>query len=480
MANKDHATLLRQGVPAWNRWRDANPSERPDLSRTRLAETDLTGADLRGADLGGADLSLCALPGARLAGANLTGARLTGADAREADLSGSSLSRSDLRGADLTAADLRTSHLDGTCLTEALLDLAVMENAHLSGAHLGRTSLKGADLKGADLREADLKSADLSGADLSGSDLSEADLRGACLTAARLNGARLTAANLSSANMAGALLRSVDLTGVHMFKTDLRGAVLSGSRVHGLLAQDLSTDGETDQSDLVVTRPGQSAVIVDSLEMAQFTSLFFDNASIRGLVEAMATRAVLVLGTFPAERAWVWEAIKKALHDAKLSPVRLDVRPQDAGSLAPTVDLLLRMARFVVLETADPAGIPPGFGTALAATGRTPVLPLRAAGQPHRQPPAEWDGAGLVLGPQEYEDRLSLSLRLANAIRKVDKALRAVTAPPGASPVPIAIARRGGASPDGTTGAGEGREPLAPGVAAGATPVKRPVPSFPS
>jgi hypothetical protein len=52
MANDEHVALLKQGVDAWNTWRDENPDIRPDLSNA-----DLTGADLRQADLREAHLS---------------------------------------------------------------------------------------------------------------------------------------------------------------------------------------------------------------------------------------------------------------------------------------------------------------------------------------------------------------------------------------------------------------------------------------
>jgi hypothetical protein len=83
MANDEHAALLKQGVEAWNAWRDKNP-DRPNLS----------GADLRRADLRKADFSE----------ANLSAADLSGADLSKADLSGASLVRTRLSATTMTGA----------------------------------------------------------------------------------------------------------------------------------------------------------------------------------------------------------------------------------------------------------------------------------------------------------------------------------------------------------------------------------------
>jgi hypothetical protein len=43
MANDEHVALLKQGVDAWNKWRDENPDAYPDLRGANLS-----GAQLRG------------------------------------------------------------------------------------------------------------------------------------------------------------------------------------------------------------------------------------------------------------------------------------------------------------------------------------------------------------------------------------------------------------------------------------------------
>ena len=76
MANHEHVALLRQGVHAWNEWRQENPDIRADLTGAHLSEADLSGARLTWAVLSGADLSGADLTRADLNGADPSGARL--------------------------------------------------------------------------------------------------------------------------------------------------------------------------------------------------------------------------------------------------------------------------------------------------------------------------------------------------------------------------------------------------------------------
>ena len=96
MANDEHVAMLKQGVDAWNKWRNETPDIRPDLRGAHL-----TGADLINAHLRAANLSRAALMGALLSGANLSGADLSGAD-----LHGAQLIQTDLCNATLTGTSV--------------------------------------------------------------------------------------------------------------------------------------------------------------------------------------------------------------------------------------------------------------------------------------------------------------------------------------------------------------------------------------
>ena len=83
MAETEQILVLRKGAEAWNGWREANPSIRPDLREANLNGANLDGAYLRGVDLGEANLNR----------ANLRNVILDDSDLSGTDLSGANLSR---------------------------------------------------------------------------------------------------------------------------------------------------------------------------------------------------------------------------------------------------------------------------------------------------------------------------------------------------------------------------------------------------
>lgn len=127
MADKEHFELAMRDVNAWNKWREENPKEKPDLSFAVMRGADLMLANLAGAILCEADLVLANLRGADLrhadlSGANLVGARLMGVDLAHANICGADLSTAE----DLTDEQLR--HTKGDAQTRLPDDLHVPAN----------------------------------------------------------------------------------------------------------------------------------------------------------------------------------------------------------------------------------------------------------------------------------------------------------------------------------------------------------------
>src|SRR5271157_4651730 len=114
MANEEQLAILKEGVAAWNDWREQHPDIRPDL---------------READLVGADLSKANLRRARLGWAHLGNAKLN-----EADLGGADLMLANLGGAGLILANLTGTKLSDTDFGEAVLGWTVFADVDLSTA----------------------------------------------------------------------------------------------------------------------------------------------------------------------------------------------------------------------------------------------------------------------------------------------------------------------------------------------------------
>lgn len=147
MVNEAHLALLRQGVEAWNQWRENNHEILADLSEADLSRANLTGADLRGVNLRGADLRMANLTEANLTGADMGRAILSGANFRMAKLDQANLTEANLNGAYLSLATLHEANLSGANLTEANLRIATLSEADLNGANLAGANLTGASLE---------------------------------------------------------------------------------------------------------------------------------------------------------------------------------------------------------------------------------------------------------------------------------------------------------------------------------------------
>jgi uncharacterized protein YjbI with pentapeptide repeats len=302
MATPKHLKILKQGVDAWNAWRQKHPK----------IKINFQGADLSGADLRQANLS-------------------------KVDLSGADLSDADLRGADLSDATLIMAHLKKARLRDADLSRAT-----LIGAHLKKACLRNADLSDADLRNATLILARLRDADLRRARLVGADLRETIFMEATLKKADLSKTNMRGANLTGAYLEGVDF----------RQAKLNSCRIYGISAWDLNLAG-AEQLDLIITPPNEPELTVDDLEVAQFIYLLLDNKKIRHVIETVTSKAVLILGRSTPERKAVLDALREALRTRDHLPIVFDFTLPRSQTTDETISTLAHMARFVIADLTD-------------------------------------------------------------------------------------------------------------------------------
>lgn len=381
MANQEYVEILRRGSEIWNAWRSSNPS----VTYVNLCKADLKKAYLREANLEGADLE-----GADCEGADLRGARFSIPNASARAILPANLDHANFRLADLTFARL--------------------EWTTLRWARLGGADLRGAHLLGADLSFANLDRASLCLADLEKANLSYANLR---------------KANVSLANLQRTLL----------VETELRGAKLNGCYIYGISAWNLELDNQTQQKDLVITplrsrglntrmgpAEGETRITVDDLEMAQFMYLLLNNEKVRQVIDTVTSKVVLILGRFTKDRKVVLDAVRGELRRMNLTPVLFDFKNPERKDVTGTVEILARMARFVIADLTDPSSIPHELGTIVPFLRTTPVIPLRLAGSEGYSMFEDLRRAYTwVLRVHEYKDGPSLIADLPKLLAVADK-----------------------------------------------------------
>src|SRR5438132_854194 len=128
MADQEHLDRLKEGIDAWNSWRQVTPDIHPDLREANLSYTALNGINLTGADLTGAAFVEADLTGATLVGANLSKANLSKADLTRANLSGASLTSATIVDTDLTEAILTDCSIFGISAWNVQLEGATQLN----------------------------------------------------------------------------------------------------------------------------------------------------------------------------------------------------------------------------------------------------------------------------------------------------------------------------------------------------------------
>jgi uncharacterized protein YjbI with pentapeptide repeats len=323
MANQEQLEILKQGVKVWNKWRKGNPG--------------LT------IDLGGADLIGTNLIEANLTHVNLSGAFLVDANLRDADLSDANLSN----------AGLINATLWETNLTNANLREADLLFANLNVANLNKANLFKANLSDASLFKANLSAANLSKANLYRANLGEANLFRANLIKANLSRANLDAADLTEANISNALL-----SGTHFVGTKVSHANISNSKIYGVNVWDLKGEFK-EQNQLVISQEGAPEITVDNIKVAQFVYLILNNAEIRGVLNTLTTKSVLILGRFadPSRKA-VLDGLRDKLREFNLLPIVFDFERPDDKDYTETVQTLAGLSLFVIVDVTSPKSTP--------------------------------------------------------------------------------------------------------------------------
>jgi uncharacterized protein YjbI with pentapeptide repeats len=350
MANKKHLDMIKSGHIRWNDWRKNNRNIIPDLSDVDLSNIGtLMDFNLVEANFKGANLEGLMVVGTFLMGANFEGANLIEIDLSEANLNQANLSH-------------------------VRLDRAQLESTNLVGVTLNYANLSNANLKECNLSASSLVQANLNYANLSHAQLWSADLTNAQLIMAKLDGADLTEANLSNANLINADLRNVRLVQANLQECDIRG-----SRVFGISTWKLNLEN-TKQTGLIISNYNEPEITVDNLEIAQFIYMLINNKNIRSIIETVATKAILILGSFSDSDKVILDAIRDELRHHDYVPIVFDFDKPNNRDLTETVYTLALLARYIIVDLTNASSVPHELATIVPNIPSIPIQPIILAG----------------------------------------------------------------------------------------------------
>lgn len=175
---------------------------------------------------------------------------------------------------------------------------------------------------------------DLRWANLNDTNLEEADLRGQYLRGTRFERSSLKNARLEYATL---------------IDTNCDRANLSGCRIYGISVWHLKGI-PLDQSNLLITRKGESRITVDSIEVAQFIYLLINHKKMRDVLNCVTKKGVLLLGPFKDGGLEILQAIAGKLRETGYIPIIFDFDKPECRNLTETVITLVGLSRFVVVD----------------------------------------------------------------------------------------------------------------------------------
>lgn len=345
MSNDSHVSYLQQGVGVWNAWRRSNPDIRPDLR----------GAQLQGLRVCGGEMDAAHYSALVEAGVPLHKARRDGADLRNVDF----------RGANLIDANLSLCDLSGADLSETVMSRAL----------LGSCRMHGTNFYWACMEKIDANNAQFDNCDLSRANLAAADLCAAHFQSCSLVETSLFQADLSSTQFHQCSLEACDLTYSRLVRTVVEGGRIVNCGIYGVSVWDVHANG-VEISELCITPDGQAKVTVDDLDVAQFLYLVLENKRLRGVIETMTGKMVLILGRFTPERKSILDFLRAQLRNRGFVSVLFDFDKPAGRDLTETVSLLAHMSSFILADITDPKSIPQELQKIVPSLPSVPVQPL--------------------------------------------------------------------------------------------------------
>lgn len=177
--------------------------------------------------------------------------------------------------------------------------------------------------------------------------------------------------DLENVKMKGSLFE-----GARFQNCNLKGADISYSRIHGLSAWGNYVDESTTQNDLIITPYGEPTIKVDNFEIAQFLYLLITNNKIRNVIDTLATKVVLILGSFAGNDKLLLEQIKKCLTQSNYVPVIFDFEKPSSRNLTETVSTIAHISKFIIVDLKNSRSVPHELASIVPTLRSVPIVPI--------------------------------------------------------------------------------------------------------
>jgi uncharacterized protein YjbI with pentapeptide repeats len=188
--------------------------------------------------------------------------------------------------------------------------------------------------------------------------------------------------NLDQADLAQADLSGADASNAVIVDVNIEGTNLDRCRVFGTSVWNLRGTS-LHQRNLVITRPGEPTITVDDLEVAKFIYLMLNNQRIRSVIDTITSKAVLILGRFSEQRKRLLDGLREELRRHDYLPIIFDFDVPGTRDTDETVNLLARMARFIVADLTEAKSILQELKGIVESLPSVPVQPLLASSDYH-------------------------------------------------------------------------------------------------
>ena len=110
---------------------------------------------------------------------------------------------------------------------------------------------------------------------------------------------------------------------------------------------------------MIITLGSEQVITVDNIKVAHFIRMVLNNEEIRDVINALTSRAVLILGRFSIpERKEILDELRNKLREYNLVPIVFDFdRPVDQD-FTETIKTLAGMSYFVIADITNPKSSP--------------------------------------------------------------------------------------------------------------------------